>query len=251
MNQHRNRLQALIQQNQKRPRLYEIRAAAGADEATIYLYDIIDSFWGIGAAQFVKDLNALRASTIHLRINSPGGDVFEARAMATAVAQHPSKIIAHVDGLSASAATQVTLAAREVEMAAGSFFMIHNAWALAIGSKDDMLKMAELLEKVDGEIAADYVRQTENDIDQVIAWMEAETWFTADEAIENGFADRLAADTTEAKARAQTWDLSAYAHAPAAPAPEPPAHDDAAEQAALRAHAERDRRVRLAERIAN
>lgn len=244
MHQYRNRLQALIQQNLKKPRLYEIRNDAATDEATIYLYDVIDSFWGIGAAQFVKNLNGLKAKTIHLRINSPGGDVFEARAMATAVAQHPSRIVAHIDGLAASAATHVALAAREVEMAAGSFFMIHNAWALAIGSKDDMLKMAELLEKVDGEIAADYVRQTENELDQVVAWMEAETWFTADEAIENGFADRLAAETT-ASARAQAWNLSAYEHAPPAPAADPNEQDRLA--AAARAHQERDRRLRLAE----
>lgn len=187
--------------------------------------------------------------------------------MATAVAQHPSKIIAHVDGIAASAATQVTLAAREVEMAAGAFFMIHNAWAFAIGSKDDMLKMAELLEKVDGEIAADYVRQTDNEIEKVVAWMEAETWFTADEAITNGFADRMAPETAEASAcaRAEPWDLSAYDHAPRAPAPTPPANgggpspEDAAAklreteatQVAAREHDHRDRRLQLAERTAN
>jgi ATP-dependent Clp protease protease subunit len=231
----RNRLQALIQANLARPRQYEI--VAKDEEATVYLYDLIDPYWGISAAQFVKDLAQLKAKTVHLRINSPGGDIFEARAIATAVSQHNNKVIAHVDGLAASAASYVALAADEVEMALGSFLMIHQAWALAIGNREDMLKMAELLEKLDGELVAEYVRETGNTEAQVREWVEAETWFTADEAVQNGFADRVAEQAAKAQA---AWDLSAYAHAP--PMDEP---DDDAE----RAHAERERRLFVTEKI--
>lgn len=188
--------------------------------------------------------------------------------MATAVAQHTSKVIAHVDGLAASAATHVALAAAEVEIAAAAFFMIHNGWAFAIGGKEDMLQMAELLEKVDHQIAADYVRQTGNSLEQVVEWMDAETWFTADESIEHGFADRLAPETAEALAVASAtpWDLSAYEHAPRAPEPAQlpngggPSPAEAAEKVreieaqqavASRARQRSDNRLKLAERTAN
>lgn len=179
--------------------------------------------------------------------------------MATAVAQHGAKVIAHVDGLAASAATHVALAAAEVEIAAGAFFMIHNGWALALGDRDDMLQMAELLEKVDGEIAADYVRNTGNTLEQIKEWMDAESWFTADEAIEHGFADRLAGESQAdlATARSQAWDLSAYEHAPAGGAPASCQRCSAADEAetqriseAERDHAERARRFKLTEKVA-
>lgn len=85
-------------------------------EATIYLYDAIvsDDIWGgVSAVNFVKELNALSNPVIHLRINSPGGDVFAARAMSQAIKEHKSKIIAHVDGMAASAATFPVIAADE------------------------------------------------------------------------------------------------------------------------------------------
>ena len=71
-------------------------------EATLYLYDVIvsDDYWGgISAEKFVKELNALDAPTIHLRINSPGGEVFAARAIEAAIRNHPARIVAHVDGV--------------------------------------------------------------------------------------------------------------------------------------------------------
>ena len=97
-----------------------------ATEETLYLYDEI-GVWGIGAEQFVNDLNEIDSDVIHLRINSPGGDVFAAKAMQTALAQHDANIIAHVDGLAASAASVVAMGADEIEMVDGGFMMIHKA----------------------------------------------------------------------------------------------------------------------------
>src|SRR3990167_3986612 len=121
----RNRLMQLFKDNAGRGQGF--RVEAGADEATIYLYDAIGSFFGIDPQEFAKELSALRAGTIHLRINSPGGDVFAARAIQTALFQHPAKIITHIDGLAASAATFVALAGNEIEMARGAALMIHRA----------------------------------------------------------------------------------------------------------------------------
>jgi ATP-dependent Clp protease, protease subunit len=194
-----------------------VTVKAEGDEATILLYDVIDPWWGVAAKDFIAALNGITAPTIHLRINSPGGDVFEARAIATAVRQHKSTVISHIDGLAASAATYIAIAGKEVEMADGSFFMIHQAWALALGNADDMLAMADLLEKVDGSILTDYMKKTGKSKDELVAWMQAETWFTAQEAKDAGFVDRIAAvDANGGAANAAAWNVSAYKNAPKA-----------------------------------
>lgn len=224
----------------------------------------------MSAAQFVQDLAAITAAKIHLRINSPGGDVFEGRAIATAIREHPAEVLAHVDGLAASAASYVALAADRVQISRGAMFMIHNAWVFALGNRDDLRKMADLLEKIDGDLVADYVRETGAAQDQVEAWMAAETWFTAEEALEAGFADAIAGDEEDdeededeamAAARATAWDLAAYDNAPgrAARIEQFKAEADRLglvtvpkvelEQAARVAHDERRRRFELTDRL--
>ncbi len=201
------------------------RAEAKDDEATLYLYDVIVSddltaewLGGVSPETFSKTLAAIDASTIHLRINSPGGDVFAARAIEQAIRGHRARVVAHVDGYAASAASIVAIAADEVEIAKGGFFMIHDSWTIALGNKDDLLEVAALLEKVDGTLAQTYADETGQKLEDVVAMMAAETWLTGEEAVELGFADRLAvapekASRTTARMESR-WDLSAYAHAP-------------------------------------
>lgn len=224
--------------------------AEGSTDATLYIYDVIDAWWGVAAAQIAPAVAALDPSvTLHLRINSPGGDVFEGRAIRTAVQQFRGKTIAHIDGLAASAATTIADAADEVEITEGGFYMIHNGWTFAMGNKHEMRKNADLLDKVDAAIVNDYARRTGIDVAQLVQWMDAETWFSAAEAIEHGFANRLAAlpDKGEGgpeNASNRKWNLSAFDKTPQAllapPAADPPAEPD---YAAFRAHAER--RMRL------
>lgn len=174
-----------------KPLLLSPQAKADDEEATLYVYDAIGSWFGIAASDFVQALADIKAKTIHLRIQSPGGSVFEAEAMQTALQQHPARVIAHIDGMAASAATTLALGADEVEISDGGMFMIHNAWNIAIGNADDMLEMAAHLEKVDANIAADYQRKTGASLEQIKEWMDAETWFSAAEALEHGFVDRI------------------------------------------------------------
>lgn len=236
----KNRLAQLFKDN-ARPGPAAFRAEVKDDEATVYVYDAIGGWWGgVDAQAFVKELAGVTAGTIHLRINSPGGDVFDARAMQTALLQHKAKVIAHIDGLAASAATFLAMGADEIEMAEGGFFMIHNAWGFTIGNVNEHLEAAAMLEKVDASIRADYSRKTGKPDDEVRALMDAETWMTAAEAKEAGFVDRV----YEAKAPDGKFNLSAYDKAPAAllAAPEP-AVDDSAVLARLRAATEK--RVQL------
>lgn len=150
---------------------------AAKDEATVYVYDAIGGWCGLDPQEWVPAFNAIKAKTIHLRINSPGGSVMDAEAMRTAIAQHPSKVVAHIDGMAASAATSVAIAADEVEMSSGAWWMIHNAWGLVMGGAQEMRDYADLLEKINGNILAEYDRKTGKGEDQVRAWMDAETWF--------------------------------------------------------------------------
>lgn len=192
--------------------------AANSDEATIYIYDPIVSdqweadYWGgITPMMFIKELAGIDANIIHLRINSPGGDVFAARVMQNAIREHKAKFIAHIDGIAASAATFLPMAADETVIAKGGMFMIHKAWSIVLGNADDMRQSADLLDKIDGSIAADYFEKTGQDLQQIMDWMSVETFFTDQEAVDFGFVDRI---TETAPKNQIAWDLSAYDHAP-------------------------------------
>jgi ATP-dependent protease ClpP protease subunit len=199
-----------------------LRVENAKDSATIYLYDVIDPYFGISALEFNKELAALKGMPVNLHINSPGGDVFEGRAMATEIARH-GNVTAYVDGLAASAATYVATAAKSINMAEGSFFMIHNAWTLGYGNKDDFSALIALLGKLDQSIINDFVKKTGKTAEEIAAWMDAETWFTAQEALANGFVDSIFDGVTVEN----KWNLSAYDKAPKA-LTEKPAPDDSA-----------------------
>jgi len=250
-----NRLLQLLADNRQAPaRRFEVLAAkAGADdEAEIYLYDAIVSdeleaeYWGGVAPQsFVKALKDITAGTIHLRINSPGGSVFAARAIETALREHKARIVVHIDGVAASAATFIAMAGNEIIMAPGALFMIHKGWTFAMGNADDLRGTAELLDKVDGTLVDTYVARTGGDAKQISDWMAAETWFTAREAVDAGFADSVAESAPKAQA---SWKLDAYERAPKVQTSEPPAPAPA--PAATTEHRDRQQqRLRLANRL--
>lgn len=217
---------------------------ASADEATVWIYDFIgyDEWTGTGvsAEKFAKEVSAINAPTIRVRINSPGGSVFDGRAIHAALKNHPAKVIASIEGLAASAATFIAMAADEVEISSGSMFMIHNAWTLAYGNAEELLATAALLEKIDGTLVADYVAKTGATDEQVRAWMAAETFFTAEEALAAGFVDRVTAGTSASAAwnPAEIFGASLPEQLAPEPAAEPTPHDDAIWQA-------NDRRQRL------
>jgi ATP-dependent Clp protease protease subunit len=195
-----------------------------AEGNVIYLYDIIvaadaDAEWfgGVSAESFVQTLRGM-SGDVELRINSPGGDVFGAKAMAAAVREYPGVVTAHVDGLAASAATFLTAVADKTLMAEGSMLMIHKAWTFAIGNADELHSLAAVMDKIDGTIADTYAASaTKRGVEPAdfVALMAAETWYTPDEAIAAGLADEKAPEKVKAKV---DWDLSAYEHAPASPA---------------------------------
>jgi ATP-dependent Clp protease protease subunit len=205
------------------------RGAFRAEGNRLVVYDVIvssdsDAAWlgGISAEAFARELRAM-VGDVELRINSPGGDVFAARAMAQAMREHQGKITAYVDGVAASAASLLAVSASETVMAPGSMMMIHEAWTIALGNKGDFLATAALLEKIDASIVETYQAKAGGDPAEWAALMASETWYTGAEAVEAGLADRVAEDKPAAAQAA--WDLGVYDNAPAgqvqAQAPEP------------------------------
>lgn len=233
--------------------------AAGQDCTNVYVYDVIDSWWGVSAMDFANALAAITTPKICLRINSPGGDVFEARAMMAAIADHAAgkgtEFSARIDGLCASAATALTLPCKTVDIIDGGFYMIHQAWTFAMGDADDMRAAADLLDKVDNVLIAGYAAKCGKPEAELRTLMEEETWFDAQEAVEAGFCNSVceipiapgSGDAkTENRADPRLFNLGVYDKAPKALTEAPAARvlDDAARTRMMA-------RLRLYERTAD
>lgn len=182
-----------------------------ATETTIYLYDEIGPL-GIQADGFARELDRIKTPTLNLRINSPGGNVFEGMAIFSALSRYPGRVVSHIDGLAASIASVVALAGSEVRIAEGAFFMIHDPFAGAVGSARSLRETADVLDKIAATIAKLYTTRTGWSRERALDLMAAETWFTAEEAVAAGLADHTASPAG-VSAR---YNLSAFQHAPAA-----------------------------------
>jgi len=189
--------------------------ATGNNETTIYLYDEI-GFGGIKEDQFAKDIAASKGKTIHLRINSPGGSFFDGVSMFHALEQHNAPVIAHVDGLAASIASVIAMAADEVRGSEASYFMIHEPWGVAIGNAEVMQAEADLLKKLSSTISLTYERKTGIAKETIEKMMANETWFDGNEAFEAGFFDTLEVLKKEEQDKVNTgiYNLSVFSNAP-------------------------------------
>jgi ATP-dependent Clp protease protease subunit len=174
----------------------------GQGIANILIDGEIDSFWGTGLRQMADEISASGAKTIMVQINSPGGSVTEGNAIASFIKGFPAKIDTNGVGLVASIATSILLAGDTSSMSEGSWFMIHNPWSVTSGESNDLRQTADLLDKMRDQLAEMYVLQImANDKlvngnvietrEQVNKWMDEETWFTAQEAMDAGFINKV------------------------------------------------------------
>ncbi|CAK2050057.1 ATP-dependent Clp protease, protease subunit [Vibrio crassostreae] len=173
-----------------KPNWYRINNAVGSGPVTILIYDEI-GYWGVTAEQFVNELNTIDAEEIELRINSPGGSVFEGMAIYNALRRHKAKVNTYIDGLAASMGSVIALAGDEVNMAENAYYMIHNPWGGCYGEAKDMRKYADRLDEMREQIANIYQAKTGMDRDAILQAMDDETWYTGTTAQDAGFIDTL------------------------------------------------------------
>ncbi|MEM8738079.1 MAG: head maturation protease, ClpP-related [Planctomycetota bacterium] len=171
----------------------DIRVEASADgsELTLLIYDIIGvDFWGDGvsAKAIVKELQSYpKAASIRVRINSAGGDVFDASAINTALTEHAAHVTVEIEGMALSAASFIAMAGDTIRMSENAFFMIHEPWTWSTGDAAQLRKDADLLDKINGQLVHAYAARTGQNEDQVKQWLAEESWFTATEALDAGF----------------------------------------------------------------
>jgi len=166
---------------------YNIKNVAESNIAEVMIYDEI-GMYGVDAKSFIDDVKNLPKDTsVLLRINSPGGSVIDGLAIYDAISRLPQKVTSRIEGIAASMASVIALAADEVIMSENSLYMIHNVWGGEVGESDDLRKAADLMDKMGERLVKIYVSKSGNTEEQIRAWMDEETWFNSAEAVEAGF----------------------------------------------------------------
>lgn len=209
---------------------YNLKAAADKTPV-LSIFDDIGAY-GVSAKSFLNDLRTVTTDEVDVEINSPGGDVFAGLAIYNGLRASGKKINVKVLGLAASAASLVAMAGDTIEMPENAFMMIHNPWGFAMGGADEMRNTADVLDKIGTGLVSTYAKRTGKTDQEITALLDAETWMTAQEAVDAGFAtsvtaalavkasyseDRLPENVRIAfKAQAPTTDDSAPAKAPGA-----------------------------------
>lgn len=168
-------------------RWYDIKASADGKTAELFIYDVIDSYWGVSAEEFVRDLNALDADKIIVRLNTPGGSCFDGMTIFNALKEHPATIVTQIDGVAASMGSLIALAGDEIRMADNALVMIHNPWVVIAGDSRDLRHEADVLDKIATNMRQIYMDKTGKDEAAMQAIMDVETWWTAEEAKAHDF----------------------------------------------------------------
>lgn len=186
------------------------------DTTEIMIYDEI-GYFGVTASDFVRDISNLKTPSILLRLNSPGGEVFDGVAIYQALKDHPANITVQIDSLAASIASVIAMAGDEVIIGKNATMMIHDGSGLCVGNAADMKQMVDLLDQVSDNIASIYADRAGGTPASWRKKMTAETWYTANEAVKAGLADKIKGDGDVEN----TWDLSIFNYSGRDKAPEP------------------------------
>jgi ATP-dependent protease ClpP protease subunit len=173
-----------------------VRAAADKDEErTISVYDVIgQDYWsgeGVTAKRVSAALRSMGKGPVTVNVNSPGGDMFEGLAIYNLLREHDGEVTVKVLGLAASAASIIAMAGDTVQIARAGFLMIHNAWVMVVGNRNDLIEVADTLKPFDAAMASIYAARTGQDVKAMGKLMDNESWIGGEAAVEDGFADEL------------------------------------------------------------
>lgn len=199
---------------------YRIENKTALDCTDVFLYDEVGA-WGTSANDFVKELRDVKAGSINVHVNSPGGEVFDGLAIFNALRSHKAKVTVYIDGLAASAASFIAMAGDHIVAERNASLMIHNAHAVGVGDADDMRKLADMLDRMSETIANIYAERAGGTTAQWRTRMKTETWFSADEAVAAGLVDEITAAPPPRGMPRNSWDLSIFNFAGRAAAPAP------------------------------
>lgn len=172
---------------------------------------------------FKVELDVLgNITNLNIFINSIGGNVFAGQAIHSLLKRHNAFKTVYIDGIAASVASVIAMAGDKIIMPKNASMMIHNSWAATTGNKEELRKMADVMDKVDTEFINIYAERTGLDKAEIALMMDSERWFTAEEAVKYGFADeveeaRLIAASMDGNlliCNGLSFDLEKYKHKP-------------------------------------
>lgn len=195
------------------PGTWRVNKTSG-ETAEVFLYGDIGGWMdGVGADEFSREVAALDVGVIDVRLNSGGGSVFEGQAIYNALSRHPAMININIDGIAASIASVIAMAGDEIKITEGSHVMIHKPWSFAMGDAESMRKEAGVLDSLESGIVDIYAARTNRPRSQLEKWINEETWFKGQDAVDAGFADSVIPAKRKEKA-AKSNILALYAHTP-------------------------------------
>lgn len=200
----------------KDPSRIRLNADQSADAAELFIYGEIGGWWdGPTTEDIVKEITALDASQIVVRINSPGGSVFDGVAIYNALAQHSAEIVVKIEGVAASIASVIAMAGDKIMIGEAANIMIHKPWSFVVGDAAAMRKEAEVLDTLEGGLIDIYAARTGIDTKHLSDWIGQETWFRGAQAVEEGFADEVIPAKTKKSNAARSQIYAMFKNAPA------------------------------------
>lgn len=191
-----------------------MKASADNKSADVFIYGEItkyawEEYGEVSSITFKNELDALGdgLETINLYINSPGGSVFETMAIIAMLQRHPAEIISHIDALAASCASVLPMISKRVIMYNNSMMMIHNAWTYAWGNAKELRKAADDIERINQSMIQFYLDRAGDklDADTLKQLLDAETWLTAEEAMNYGLCDEIISANNAAACIDEKW----------------------------------------------
>lgn len=198
-----------------KPSVLRIAAKPASNEADVYIYgDIGGWFDGVSSGDFSKELSGLKVDTINAYLNSGGGIVFDGIAIYNALVAHPARVVMNITGGALSIASVIAMAGDEIRVGETAEIMIHKPWSFAAGDSNAMRQEADVLDELESGIIDIYEARTEIDRAQLQAWVNSETWFKGQAAIDAGFADALIPTKKKEKKQVNSSLLKLYRNTP-------------------------------------